>query len=200
MQEKFHDRPLKPLRSEKWLDWQEFCVHQTSAGLPPNFQWTSRGLYPPPRNPCGLQWISVALLQGQIGWYYAQSTGMKDTSQSSVPVQWRSTAGSPVQSSFLNIVMMAQYIVKSSRVQWSSFGLCAPSEELLTVSLLLLGKDPALEYLLLFCKKNDLHKLCLTLVQSVLAFHLTSSSHFLIIFNIICISQGTDLCLTHSQL
>ena len=141
--------------------------------------------------------------------WLAQSTGMKATSQSSVPVQWtespvpvqwRSTAGSPVQSSFVNIVMMAQYIVKSSRVQWSSFGLCAPSEELLTMSLLLLGKDPALGYLLLFYKKNDLHKLCLTLVQSVLAFHLTSSSHFLIIFNIICISQGTDLCLTHSQL
>ena len=32
--------PLKPLRSKKWLDWPEFCVRRTSAGLPPDFQRT----------------------------------------------------------------------------------------------------------------------------------------------------------------
>jgi hypothetical protein len=44
-------------------------------------QWRTikRGLYPPPCNPCGLQWIPVALLPGQIGRCNAQSTGLQSS-------------------------------------------------------------------------------------------------------------------------
>ena len=37
---KSSESPLKPLRSKKWLDWLEFCVRWTSAGLPLDFWWT----------------------------------------------------------------------------------------------------------------------------------------------------------------
>ena len=31
---------FKPPRSKKWMDWPEFCVHWTSAGLSLDFWWT----------------------------------------------------------------------------------------------------------------------------------------------------------------
>jgi len=34
VQAKSSESLLKPLRSKKWLDWPEFCVHWASAGLP----------------------------------------------------------------------------------------------------------------------------------------------------------------------
>ena len=33
VQAKSSKSPLKPLRSKKWLDWPEFCVHWTFAGF-----------------------------------------------------------------------------------------------------------------------------------------------------------------------
>ena len=44
VQAKSGESPLKPLKSKKWLDWLEFCVRWTSAGLPPDFRWISDGL------------------------------------------------------------------------------------------------------------------------------------------------------------
>ena len=44
VQAKSSESPLKPLKSKKWLDWPEFCVCWTSAGLPPDFGWISDGL------------------------------------------------------------------------------------------------------------------------------------------------------------
>ena len=41
---KSSESPLKPPQSKKWLDWPEFCVRWTSAGLPPDFHWMSDGL------------------------------------------------------------------------------------------------------------------------------------------------------------
>ena len=35
VQAKSSESPLKPLRNKKWLDWPEFCVCWTSAGLFP---------------------------------------------------------------------------------------------------------------------------------------------------------------------
>ena len=34
VQPKSSESPLKPPKSKKWLDWLEFCVRWTSAGLP----------------------------------------------------------------------------------------------------------------------------------------------------------------------
>ena len=44
VQPKSSESPLKPPKSKKWLDWPEFCVRWTSAGLPPDFRWISNGL------------------------------------------------------------------------------------------------------------------------------------------------------------
>ena len=44
VQPKSSESPLKPPKSKKWLDWPEFCVCWTSAGLPPDFSWISDGL------------------------------------------------------------------------------------------------------------------------------------------------------------
>ena len=44
VQVKSSESPFKPLKSKKWLDWLEFCVRWTSAGLPPDFCWISDGL------------------------------------------------------------------------------------------------------------------------------------------------------------
>ena len=44
VQPKSSESPLKPLKSKKWLDWPEFCVHWTSTGLPPDSRWISDGL------------------------------------------------------------------------------------------------------------------------------------------------------------
>ena len=44
VQTKSSESPLKPLKSKKWLDWPEFCVHWTSTGLLPDFCWISTGL------------------------------------------------------------------------------------------------------------------------------------------------------------
>ena len=40
VQPKSSESPLKPPKSKKWLDWPEFCVCWTSAGLPLDFRWT----------------------------------------------------------------------------------------------------------------------------------------------------------------
>ena len=44
VQPKSSESPLKPPKSKKWLDWLEFCVCWTSAGLPLDFHWISDGL------------------------------------------------------------------------------------------------------------------------------------------------------------
>ena len=44
VQTKSSESPLKPPKSKKWLDWPEFCVRWTSAGLPPDFCCISHGL------------------------------------------------------------------------------------------------------------------------------------------------------------